>query len=122
LFCAILIRVGIMKTFVSFQVAISLITYASASGLEGRAASGCRRLKTDADWPSVDVWKAELPGVAPLKATPGAASPDYRIRVKSVEEVQKAIKICQQTQHSRVCYCYRPRFLRTKYCSFGLTD
>jgi FAD/FMN-containing dehydrogenase len=85
-----------MKSLCLFQVAIVLITSISASSIERIVPPGCRTLRTDADWPSFDAWKAELPGVVPLKETPGVASPDYRLRVTTAEEVQKAINFANK--------------------------
>src|ERR1700760_3391110 len=58
---------------------------------------GCRALKSDSNWPAPEVWKAALPGVTPLTPPPGrSVSPDYRLRVRTAEEVQKAINFCNE--------------------------
>lgn len=54
---------------------------------------GCRKLNTDIGWPSRDVWENSLPGIIP---TPGSDAygplPDYRLQVKTVSDVQNAVR------------------------------
>ncbi|QDS72850.1 hypothetical protein FKW77_007179 [Venturia effusa] len=52
---------------------------------------GCRRLNTDADWPSPEAWKAALPGVTAIKPLAKTA-PDYRFQAKSIADVQAAVR------------------------------
>jgi hypothetical protein len=56
--------------------------------------SGCLKLPTDSDWPSPEVWKAQLPGVIPSNGKPGP-QPNYRLRPKNTAEVQKAVKFAK---------------------------
>ncbi|KAH7392884.1 hypothetical protein BKA66DRAFT_439018 [Pyrenochaeta sp. MPI-SDFR-AT-0127] len=58
---------------------------------------GCRKLRTDADWPDFEVWRAALPGVVPTNGTDKYGSiPDYRLQVKSVTEVQQAVRFARK--------------------------
>jgi FAD/FMN-containing dehydrogenase len=59
------------------------------------APEGCRKLPSDSDWPSLETWKAALPGVQPKEASCGTC-PDYRFVVKSISDVQKAVKFAVQ--------------------------
>ncbi|KAL1595301.1 hypothetical protein SLS60_009991 [Paraconiothyrium brasiliense] len=58
--------------------------------------AGCRRLKTDAGWPTHAQWEAALPGVV---ATNGSDQhgplPDYRLQARSIEDVQKAVRFAK---------------------------
>ncbi|TVY64581.1 putative FAD-linked oxidoreductase [Fusarium oxysporum f. sp. cubense] len=60
---------------------------------------GCRKLNTDIGWPSRDVWENSLPGIIP---TPGSDAygplPDYRLQVKTVSDVQNAVRFA--TRHN----------------------
>lgn len=60
---------------------------------------GCRKLNTDIDWPPREVWEEFLPGVIP---TPGSDAygplPDYRLQVKTVSDVQNAVRFA--TKHN----------------------
>lgn len=59
--------------------------------------SGCRKLNTDLDWPSPDVWRAEIPGVLPQNNSDAHGSlPDYRLRAKSVSDVQAAVRFASK--------------------------
>ncbi|KAH7069057.1 hypothetical protein BKA63DRAFT_477810 [Paraphoma chrysanthemicola] len=59
---------------------------------------GCRKLNTDADWPSPDVWKSELPGVLPSVNTSDkwGPLPDYRLQARSIEDVQRAVRFVRK--------------------------
>ena len=54
---------------------------------------GCRKLNIDIGWPSREVWEKSLPGIIP---TPGSDDygplPDYRLQVKTVPDVQNAVR------------------------------
>lgn len=57
------------------------------------APKGCRKLPTDSDWPSPEVWEAALPGV--LRGNDSDANghlPNYRLRAECAEDVQAAVK------------------------------
>lgn len=56
------------------------------------APEGCLKLASDTDWPSSKAWQDALPGVIPRDPKANGNGPDYRIRPKSVEEIQKALK------------------------------
>jgi FAD/FMN-containing dehydrogenase len=55
---------------------------------------GCKKLATDADWPSDAEWKQALPEVVARSSTlaKGVARPDYRVRAESYADVQAAVK------------------------------
>lgn len=59
--------------------------------------AGCRKLRTDTDWPTHAQWEAALPGVV---ATNGSDEhgplPDYRLQARSVEDVQKAVRFAKE--------------------------
>ena len=81
-----------MKSITSFAI-VSLLATAFADELAA-APKGCLKLSKDADWPSSEVWKTQLPGVIPRDAK-SKEGPDYRFRPKSVVEVQKAVKFAK---------------------------
>jgi FAD/FMN-containing dehydrogenase len=54
--------------------------------------AGCRKLKSDVDWPAPEVWKAALPGIISLAAKAGKTTPDYRYQPTSIADAQKAVK------------------------------
>jgi hypothetical protein len=58
----------------------------------GPAPQGCKRIKTDVDFPAFAVVQTVLPGVIVEKRRAGKTSPNYRFAPKTIEEVQKAIK------------------------------
>jgi hypothetical protein len=58
------------------------------------APKGCRKLSSDNDWPTVEVWKTALPGIMP--GSSGTPGPDYRIQAKSVADVQRAVKFANE--------------------------
>ncbi|KAH6720615.1 hypothetical protein BKA61DRAFT_652022 [Leptodontidium sp. MPI-SDFR-AT-0119] len=61
--------------------------------LGASAPSGCRKLRTDDDWPAPEVWQAAIPGVIPnSENNTSGALPDYRIRVRNASDVQNAVK------------------------------
>jgi hypothetical protein len=53
------------------------------------APEGCRKLNTDSDWPSSQVWNQALPRAS---RTGGPALPDYRFRARTAADVEKAVK------------------------------
>ncbi|KAF9871879.1 hypothetical protein CkaCkLH20_10511 [Colletotrichum karsti] len=57
----------------------------------------CRKLPTDSDWPSSDIWQAALPGVIPItdNSTTGSL-PNYRFRAHSIEDVQAAVRFAAE--------------------------
>lgn len=59
--------------------------------------TGCRKLKTDTDWPTQEQWEAALPGVVPTNGTDEHGSlPDYRLQARSVEDVQAAVRFAKE--------------------------
>jgi hypothetical protein len=56
------------------------------------APAGCKKLSTDADWPSVDVLKEELPGWEAPMPDGKMKHPDYVYEAKSVASVRRAVK------------------------------
>ncbi|KAK2623642.1 hypothetical protein QTJ16_006823 [Diplocarpon rosae] len=93
-----------MKSLGLFSFLCSSVVAAAAPAghqQQGIAPAGCRKLSTDVDWPAPEVWAAAIPGVVPnsVKGTdliaPGGVS-DYRIRARSVEDVQNAVRFASQ--------------------------
>jgi FAD/FMN-containing dehydrogenase len=56
------------------------------------APPNCRKLPTDSDWPSVEVWNTELKGVEPLMSQTKLKHPNYVYEPTRVEHVIKAVK------------------------------
>ena len=55
--------------------------------------TGCRRLSTDVDWPTLQEWQEAIPGVEIQNNTDSLGPlPDYRIRAKCYEDVQTAVR------------------------------
>jgi hypothetical protein len=63
-----------------------------SSAKKAPAPDGCKKLSTDADWPSKEVWDAELPGWENSMADPGMKHPDVVYEVKTKGSVAKAVK------------------------------
>jgi hypothetical protein len=66
---------------------------------------GCTKLNSDADWPPRTTWEAALPGVIPIPKimnsvlgvnTSAKTSEDYRFRVKTAADVQKAVNFARE--------------------------
>ncbi|KAF2433259.1 FAD-binding domain-containing protein [Tothia fuscella] len=60
------------------------------------APENCKKLPVDADWPSDEVWKAELKGVEARGPQKQPARPDYKYEANTVAKVQKAVKFTSQ--------------------------
>ncbi|KAF2422409.1 FAD-binding domain-containing protein [Tothia fuscella] len=56
------------------------------------APAGCKKLSTDADWPSVEVVNADLPGWEPSMPDGKMKHPDYVYEAKTVASVQRAVR------------------------------
>jgi hypothetical protein len=58
------------------------------------APDGCKKLKTDSDWPAKEVWDAELPGWEPTAkdANPDFMHPDVVYIAKTRDRVIRAVK------------------------------
>jgi hypothetical protein len=56
------------------------------------APAGCKKLPSDADWPSNEVLNAELKGWEPRVANQSLKHPDWIYEVKTVANVQRAVK------------------------------
>jgi hypothetical protein len=54
------------------------------------APAGCKLLPSDKGWPSEGVWRTTFPGI--FHKLRGTYGPDWTLQVKTVEEVQKAVK------------------------------
>jgi hypothetical protein len=61
----------------------------AADGIPASTPEDCRAISSDRDFPPLSVWMAQLPDV---KASHGTITGDYRLRAKSVADVQAAIK------------------------------
>ncbi|KAJ4300816.1 hypothetical protein N0V90_002904 [Kalmusia sp. IMI 367209] len=86
-----------MRTYTFVYTAISLLSITlCAQSRVTTTPAGCRKLKTDVDWPSHAQWEAALPGVI---ATNGSdihgPLPNYRLQAKSVEDVRKAVRFAK---------------------------
>jgi hypothetical protein len=83
------------RTYESHLFALRYIHSRNAETYKFAAAPKERlKLSTDADWPSSEVWKAQLPGVIPRHAK-ATNEPDYRLQPKTAAEVQKAVKFAK---------------------------
>jgi FAD/FMN-containing dehydrogenase len=56
--------------------------------------AGCKKLSTDAGWPTPAEWMAAIPEVEPQKQINGSRTPEYVIRAESYEDVQSAVQFC----------------------------
>jgi FAD/FMN-containing dehydrogenase len=56
--------------------------------------AGCKKLSTDAGWPTPAEWTAAMPEVEPHKQTNGSRYPDYVLRAESYKDVQSAVQFC----------------------------
>jgi len=78
-----------MKSIYFLHLFVQLPTFVLAV----TAPAGCRKLKTDDDWPTPEDWKARLPAVVPNNITDGGdINPDYRFQVQSACDVEAAMK------------------------------
>lgn len=72
----------------------------TSHGIDRRQATpdGCKRLATDAGFPSPDVWSSALPGIQSRKlaADEGLARPDYRFAARTADDVQKAVRFASE--------------------------
>jgi hypothetical protein len=68
------------------------LTSSSTVQAKSPAPSNCRKLSTDSDWPTDDVWKSELPGIEKVEPNQKAKHPDWNYDAKTVQHVQKAVK------------------------------
>nr|WCO08185.1 RNase T2 protein [Pestalotiopsis microspora] len=69
---------------------------AFAGGAVGQM-PGCRKLSTDADWPTLEEWQAGIPGVqAENNSDSLGPLPDYRIRATTYSDVQTAVKFAAE--------------------------
>jgi hypothetical protein len=57
---------------------------------------GCKKLPTDADWPSADVVQEELPGWEAPMPDGKMKHPDYIYEAKSVNSVRRAVKFASK--------------------------
>jgi hypothetical protein len=65
----------------------------SAGTVQNQAApAGCKKLPTDADWPSPEVFNQELPGWEAPMPDGNKKHPNYVYEVKTVASAQRAVK------------------------------
>ncbi|KAI9152342.1 putative FAD-linked oxidoreductase [Paramyrothecium foliicola] len=82
-----------MKFFRSLQSFILVLPAVVIASNKGLRPPGCRALKTDIDWPAPEVWESSLPGVVRTNGSDKHGPlPDYRLQVKSISEVQRAVR------------------------------
>jgi FAD/FMN-containing dehydrogenase len=74
--------------WITALLAVSAASHAAPNGTT--TPEGCRKLKSDTDWPTLTAWKASIPGV--IAGNAGPQGPDYRIQAKDFAEVQNAVK------------------------------
>jgi hypothetical protein len=89
-----------MKRLYPIQVLAFLSTPVLGQPLNATAAPpGCLKLNMDIDWPSREVWEQSLPGVTPTAGSDvNGPLPDYRLQVKTVADVQNAVRFA--TKHN----------------------
>jgi hypothetical protein len=80
-----------MKVFI---VLFALTTLAVALNGQTETPAGCKKLSTDADWPTPEQWKNALPEVVPQKQTNGSRHPDYVLRAERYKDVEGAVQFC----------------------------
>jgi FAD/FMN-containing dehydrogenase len=75
-----------------FWITALLVVFATSNAAPNGTTTpeGCRKLKSDTDWPTLAAWKAAVPGVTAGNA--GPQGPDYRIQAKDFADVQNAVK------------------------------
>jgi FAD/FMN-containing dehydrogenase len=88
-----------MKLLIHWQ-ALALFMHLTTSFAQlgkTKTPEGCRKLNTDADWPPQKIWEDAMPGIEYLRSTfSRATTPDYRYQVRSVPDVQRALKFAQE--------------------------
>lgn len=58
---------------------------------------GCRKLSTDQDWPSIEVWEAAIPGVVRQNGSDAHGGlPNYRIRAQSASDIQASVRFASK--------------------------
>lgn len=80
---------------------LCFVAYLPALGLGDSSSPvapiGCRKLSTDRDWPAPEAWQAGIPGVILQNGSDVHGSlPDYRIRAKSISDVQAAVRFASE--------------------------
>jgi hypothetical protein len=76
----------------STVLAVSLPLAAAFPQTNQKAASACRILAEEPTFPKADAWKAELPNAVARGPQQKLLHPDYRLDVKTPEEVISAVK------------------------------
>lgn len=72
---------------------VSWLALDAAIVYAARALPGCRRLPSDADWPTLQEWREAIPGVETQNNADSLGPlPDYRIRAKCYQDVQAAVR------------------------------
>lgn len=70
-----------------------VVSVLAATAVYAGSPPGCRKLSTDSDWPTLQEWQDAIPGVEIQNNTDDLGPlPDYRIRAKSYEDVQAAVR------------------------------
>lgn len=106
-----------MKRLFTIQLLAFLAAPVWGTPLNGTTTpQGCRKLNTDIDWPAREVWEESLPGVTPTAGSDANGPlPDYRLQVKTVSDVQNAIRFA--TKHN-----IRLTVLTTGHDQLGRSD
>jgi hypothetical protein len=77
-------------------LAFALTTLAVAFAGPTETPAGCKKLSSDADWPTPEQWKNALPQVQPQKQTNGSRHPDYVLRAERYKDVEAAVQFCSR--------------------------
>jgi hypothetical protein len=83
-----------MKYFTIFAAALPL-THAVPQTAQ-KAGSSCKILAADGTFPKAEEWKAALPAAVARGPQKALAHPDYRLDVKTPEDVINAVKFASK--------------------------
>jgi FAD/FMN-containing dehydrogenase len=92
-----------------------------AVGIQTITPPGCKKLSTDAEWPTSAEWKAAMPEVEAHKQTAGSRHPDYVLQAESYKDVQAAVQFCAKNNIRLVIITSGHDFLGRNDASSGLT-
>ncbi|KAL5610775.1 hypothetical protein FOBRF1_006892 [Fusarium oxysporum] len=82
-----------MRTFILLYLTASLPTLVTST----TAPKGCRKLSTDHDWPSHEIWEDGIPGVIRQNGSdPHGGLPNYRVRADSASDIQAAVRFASK--------------------------
>jgi hypothetical protein len=82
-----------MKVSILF-LALTQLAFGLNNTTAADTPAGCKKLATDAGWPTPAEWKAAMPEVEKHKQGAGARHPDYLLRAESYKDVQSAVRFC----------------------------